>query len=100
MKVSSWLLVSPAIAIGLTSVVVAIVIILFAANFTELMHKNKNTNHNTCSMTKNKDAADVIAASAAPTTLSPTAQQQEQPLQPSLAPQQPQSQQQEAVNNN
>ena len=51
-------------------------------------------------MTKNKDAADVIAASAAPTTLSPTAQQQEQPLQPSLAPQQPQSQQQEAVNNN
>jgi hypothetical protein len=41
MKVSSWLLVSPAIAIGLTSVVVvvvavavAIVIILFAANFT------------------------------------------------------------------
>ena len=38
-------------------------------------------------MTKNNDAADVIAASAAPTTLSPTAQQQEQPLQPSLAPQ-------------
>jgi hypothetical protein len=36
MKVSSWLLVSPAIAIGLTSVAVeiAIVIILFAANFT------------------------------------------------------------------
>jgi hypothetical protein len=37
MKVSSWLLVSPAIAIGLTSVVaveIAIVIILFAANFT------------------------------------------------------------------
>jgi hypothetical protein len=37
MKVSSWLLISPAIAIGLTSVVVAvavaIVIILFAANF-------------------------------------------------------------------
>jgi hypothetical protein len=32
--VSSWLLVSPAIAIGLTSVAVAIVIILFAANFT------------------------------------------------------------------
>jgi hypothetical protein len=42
--------------------------------------KNKNTSHNTDSMTKNKDAADVIAASAAPTTLSPTAQQQEQPL--------------------
>jgi cell division protein FtsN len=38
MKVSSWLLVSPAIAIGLTlvavAVAVAIVIILFAANFT------------------------------------------------------------------
>jgi hypothetical protein len=38
MKVSSWLLVSPTIAIGLISVVVAveiaIVIILFAANFT------------------------------------------------------------------
>jgi hypothetical protein len=38
MKVSSWLLISPAIAIGRTSVVVAvavaIVIILFAANFT------------------------------------------------------------------
>ncbi len=49
------------------------------------------------SMTKNNDAA--IAASAAPTTLSPTARQQEQPLKPSLAPQQPQSQHQEAVNN-
>jgi hypothetical protein len=63
------------------------------------MHKNKNINHNTCSVTKDKDAADVIAASAAPTTVSPTAHQQEQPLLPSLAPQ-PQSQQQESVNNN
>jgi hypothetical protein len=26
------------------------------------MHKNKNTSHNTDSMTKNKDAADVVAA--------------------------------------
>ena len=51
-------------------------------------------------MKKNKDAAGAIAASAAPTTLSPTARQQEQPLQPSLAPQQPQYQLQEAVNNN
>ncbi len=51
-------------------------------------------------MTNNKDAADVIAASAAPTTLSATGRPQEQPLQPSLVPQQPQYQQQEAVNNN
>ena len=51
-------------------------------------------------MTKNKDAANAIAASAAPTTLSATARQQEQPLQHSLVPQQPQYQQQEAVNDN
>jgi len=51
-------------------------------------------------MTKDKDAADAMAESAAPTTLSPTGRQQEQPLQPSLAPQQPQYQLGEAVNKN
>ncbi|MDP8886520.1 MAG: hypothetical protein M3M91_01880 [Thermoproteota archaeon] len=48
-------------------------------------------------MTKDKDAADAIAA---PTILSHTGRQHEQPLQPSLAPQQPQYQLGEAVNNN
>jgi len=50
------------------------------------------------SMTKNKDAA--IAGIYSTNNTSPTARQQEQPLQLSLAPQRPQYQQQEAVNNN